>query len=217
MLMFLKQLLAPYLQQSEDLHAEVLASFVANVEFSKMRAHGLPITTRRGHPEPPIIDPGVVVKVDELMDFVNGLIANQPEGEDGELMATFIQRLGDQVQSLHVEDFSDLWIPFLRPLLTLISNHEIPLNTPRYQTLFSNMLTAYVDNFVGPKPQMRKGAYDRDEKLRRWNARVSLAEKRMMGLIGQDTKKLLGPDLYDRIFGEPDSLELASRSIKKDG
>jgi hypothetical protein len=217
MLVFLKQLLAPGFQQNEALHAEVLACFVTNIEFSKMRAHILPIKPRRGYPEPSTIDPGVIVKVDELVDFINTLVAGQPEGEDGELMASFTQRLSDQVPTLAAEDFSDLWIPFLRPLLKLISNQEIPLNTPRYQTLFSNMLSAYVEKFVGPKPQMRKGAFDWDEKLPKWKARNSLAEKRMMGLIGPDVKKLLGPDLYEQIFGEPDSLELTSRSIKKDG
>lgn len=216
-LAFMKKLLDPGFQQNEALYTEMLASFVANVEFSKMRANIPARQTRRGLPEPPTVDPGLVVRVDELVDFVNILITDQPDGQDGELMAAFIQRLGDQVPRLPVEDFNDLWIPFLWPLLQLISDREIPLGTARYQTLFSSMLSVYVDRFVGPRPQVRRHMFDRGEKLPKWKARKSVADNRMLKLVGPDVKKLVGPDLYERLFGEPDSLELTCRSIKKDG
>ncbi|KAK3485443.1 uncharacterized protein B0T23DRAFT_367539 [Neurospora hispaniola] len=71
---------------------------------------------------------------------------------DDDLATQFITKLNDAVPRLPVDHMHNLWLPFLWCLIPILTANGIPLTTPVYQSLYRNMLTRYIQEYVRTQP-----------------------------------------------------------------
>jgi hypothetical protein len=65
-------------------------------------------------------------------------------------------RITDQASKIKGTEFTFLWLPVLRGLITSLEKHGKPLATPRNQQLFAAFLEAYLTNYVGTEPSRER-------------------------------------------------------------
>ena len=144
-------------KHGEYLHEMLARSFISHIDFARLSrtpdvsAAPAAKIPRYGVPAP-TIDHRILVTPSELVTLVSGLLASQPQGEDGELLPLFVDRLTSQVDTLPVDALNTLWVPFLYTLLPKLAERGIPDHAPRYQALFSAILTAYATKYVRREP-----------------------------------------------------------------
>ncbi|KAM6514007.1 hypothetical protein FALCPG4_015191 [Fusarium falciforme] len=85
-----------------------------------------------------------------LADFFSTILRTSAEG-DG-LLAQLVSKLVAEAPGLLGLELHYFWLPFLRSLIPILTSNAIPLDTERYQKLFSTFFKAYLDNFVGLEP-----------------------------------------------------------------
>lgn len=71
---------------------------------------------------------------------------------DDDFATQFITKLNDAVPRLPIDHMHDLWLPFLWCLIPILTANAIPLTTPVYQSLYRNMLTRYIQEYVRTQP-----------------------------------------------------------------
>lgn len=151
-----------------------------------------------------VIDRRALVSPDDLIEFVSSLLASQAQGEDGELMVLFANRLCTQAADLPVDNFNTIWIPFLRSLLPLIVAKDIPLDTAHYQNLYSSILSSYAYKYVGQEPAQdtnlaRSGVACVCQDCISLNTFLaSPTEKRGTFTIGKERRRHLEYKLYEK-------------------
>ncbi|KAG5926576.1 hypothetical protein E4U42_003141 [Claviceps africana] len=89
-----------------------------------------------------------------LANFFASILESGTEAED--LATLFVSKLAANAQQLIADEFHALWLPFLRSLLPILRRNQVPLNTAYCQQLFSALLEAYVDGYIGHQPARNK-------------------------------------------------------------
>ena len=98
-----------------------------------------------------------IVSPDDVISFASTLLSmSGPEQGDDDLMGSLVSKLTDDAPILPSGEFHYLWNPFLRSLAPILAQNSIPLDTPRYQSMYSSMLNVYVDMYVGREPGVDK-------------------------------------------------------------
>ncbi|KAK3362505.1 hypothetical protein B0T25DRAFT_7755 [Lasiosphaeria hispida] len=121
---------------------------ITAMEISKLgSARHLDHATRPHSPENPV--QRSKTELASLVAFVLGLLKH--DAGDSLMMLLGLKIVGN-VDLIARHDFSLFWLPFLRLLLQALATQKIPLSTPRYQHMFSAILSAYKYKFVGKRP-----------------------------------------------------------------
>jgi hypothetical protein len=109
------------------------------------------------HQAPKTPDPRFIVSSDDVIDFAFTLLSvTRPEGDGGDLMSLLSSKLIADATILPSTEFRLLWNPFLVGLVGIFKQKGIPLDAPMNQSLYSWMLNAYVDGYVGQEPSVDK-------------------------------------------------------------
>ncbi|CAH0055571.1 unnamed protein product [Clonostachys solani] len=94
-------------------------------------------------------DEQTIVTSLEILKFLGDAL--KLDSGSGDLMAAFASRFVEQASRLPSTSFG-LWVPVFNSLIKVLVKHEIPLETPMYQQLFSKFYHALLNNFVKRQP-----------------------------------------------------------------
>lgn len=95
-------------------------------------------------------DRRTAISYEVLADFFSAIVQSSTEADD--LVAPFVSKLVANAYQLPAVEFHALWLPFLRCLIPILASNAIPLDTPYCHQLFSALLQAYLDGYVGHEP-----------------------------------------------------------------
>ncbi|EFY95707.1 2OG-Fe(II) oxygenase superfamily protein [Metarhizium robertsii ARSEF 23] len=129
--------------------------FITLADFTQMRgdAGGQAIPTKKtphNCEQAQKLDRRTAISYEVLADFFSAIIQSSTEADD--LVTLFVSKLVVKAQQLPALEFHALWLPFLRRLIPILVSNTIPLDNPYCQQLFSALLHAYVNKYVGHKP-----------------------------------------------------------------
>lgn len=102
----------------------------------------------------PSPDLRTAVSSDELADFLASIIAISGEADD--IAGLLVNKIIEQVPQLPGMDIHTFWIPFLDCLVPRLVENQIPLDTARYQQLFTTVIKCYIMRFVKRAPSTEK-------------------------------------------------------------
>uniref|UniRef100_A0A0B7KG38 Uncharacterized protein n=1 Tax=Bionectria ochroleuca TaxID=29856 RepID=A0A0B7KG38_BIOOC len=140
-------------EKGPSAYIDVAKLFLSSVEFPALKVQPRePDDTRRfrqarngGAAEP---DHQTIVTGGEVVVFFGNSLKLDSSGD---LMASFASRFVEQASKLPSTSFS-LWVPVFLSLIKVLVKCEIPLETPRYQQLFTTFFHALLNNFVKRQP-----------------------------------------------------------------
>ncbi|KJK80992.1 hypothetical protein H634G_03525 [Metarhizium anisopliae BRIP 53293] len=130
-------------------------SFITLADFTQMRgdaggqANPTKITPHNCE-QAQKLDRRTAISYEVLADFFSAIIQSSTEADD--LVTLFVSKLVVKAQQLPALEFHALWLPFLRRLIPILVSNTIPLDNRYCQQLFSALLHAYVNKYVGHKP-----------------------------------------------------------------
>lgn len=96
------------------------------------------------------VDCRTAISYEVLADFFSAIVQSSTEADD--LVTPFVSKLVANAYQLPALEFHALWLPFLHCLIPILASNAIPLDTPYCQQLFSALLQAYLDRYVGHEP-----------------------------------------------------------------
>lgn len=126
------------MENAVQLYQTKARSFINLVDFAKM------------HGNVQVHDRRTAISPEMLADFFSSIVQSSTEADD--LVTPFVSKLVAKAPQLPAGEFHALWLPFLRCLIPILASNTIPLTTPYCQQLFSALLKAYLDRYVGHKP-----------------------------------------------------------------
>ncbi|CAH0025690.1 unnamed protein product [Clonostachys rhizophaga] len=140
-------------EKGPSTYRDVAKLFLSSVEFPALKVQPRePDDTRRfrqarngGAAES---DEQTIVNGGQILAFLGHILKIDSSGD---LMESFASRFVEQASKLPATSFS-LWMPVLHGLIKVLVRHEIPLDTPRYQQLFTKFHHAFLNNFVKRQP-----------------------------------------------------------------
>jgi len=145
-------------EETARLYLDIAQSFVDALDPTSIRSKESMDSTAKSSrhsystaPRPLESDLKTAVRHEALVRFVTSILEL---GADGENMMEAIQsRLISSAKNIPEREFHPFWLPFLRSLVEILDAKQIPLSTPRYQQIFTAMLSSYVDRYVGKSPK----------------------------------------------------------------
>ncbi|POR35594.1 Uncharacterized protein TPAR_04224 [Tolypocladium paradoxum] len=102
------------------------------------------------HGEEKGVDRPTAVSHEALSDFFSAMIKTSTDADD--LLTPLISQLVSDAPRFPAAAFHSLWLPLLHSLIPILDANVIPLDTPRYQQLFSAVLKAFLNTHVGREP-----------------------------------------------------------------
>ncbi|KAG5952530.1 hypothetical protein E4U53_000663 [Claviceps sorghi] len=137
-------------------------SFINLADFSKMRGlapvRNIPPAKRNeaphGRDQARKRDGRTAISHEVLAEFFESIIQSSTEAED--LVGLFVSKLAANARQLVADEFHALWLPFLRSVLPILDSNQVALDTAYCQQLFSALLEAYVDGYIGRQPGRNK-------------------------------------------------------------
>lgn len=89
-----------------------------------------------------------------MADFFASIIAIG--GEADETAELLVNKIIEQVPQLSGIDIHTFWVPFLDFLVPRLVENQIPLETARYQQMFTTVIKSYITRFVKRAPSTEK-------------------------------------------------------------
>ncbi|VUC31624.1 unnamed protein product [Clonostachys rosea] len=141
-------------EKGPSTYRDVAKLFLSSVEFPALKKQ--PSESDEGRRYQQIRNGGTaesdqqtIVTSGQILVFFDHILKLGPDGDD--LMASFATRFAEQTSRLPAAAFV-LWVPVFHGLIRLLIKHDIPLETLRYQEMYSKFFHAFLNNYVKRQP-----------------------------------------------------------------
>jgi hypothetical protein len=160
---FLNQLHEQYtngtlpLESSMELFSDLARSWIPATDFAQVRsAAGLRLNLASKKPrlgaEQSLTQDELRNAVGQgaLIQFFSNILKMRPTSD--ELVAAFVSQLVARAGLFTNTELVCLWAPILQPFVNILEINSIPLDTACYQQLFTTLIKAYIDKYLGREP-----------------------------------------------------------------